>query len=359
MKTALFCFFIGFSCFSTYGVNVTFVSPSATDDPFWEQYKGIMQSAARDLEIELTIINSQHLDRFGHLDALTKALNAKPKPDYIVTLFRKNTIEKWLSLTQQANVKFVATNADIPPHLASKIGPPRSLFKNWIAHIRPDDFHAGELLTHELIKATQNQQKKHLVVALTGSHESIASSLRIEGMKSVLATTSNWELQQILYTNWSYQDAYDKTQALLTRYPNTDVFWSASDRIALSAHNASLKQGKQIITGGIDWSSEGFEAFSANISVTSIGGHFIEGGIALSLIRDHADGEDFADRIGVNPKMQMAPLNKDNFAYFNELVTQHQWQKLDFSLLSKSMSQDKHIWSNNYVEIIKQISKPQ
>lgn len=321
-----------------------------------------MKSAAQDLDINLKTVHSLANDRFSHLKAVETALATDDTPDYLVTLFGRNNSEKILKLTKEKGVKFFATNSDIPDNLRQYIGHPRQIYKNWIGHIRPDDFHTGNVLAQNLFstfKAQHSETQQIEMVGISGMRDSAAAFLRNEGLKALAIESEEVTLKQVIYTDWQYQTAFDMVPKLLQRYPKLNAIWCANDELATAVVDSLIKQNahKYILVGGIDWSHRGIHGVVQKEFTTSIGGHFIEGGIILALLRDHFDDQDFAPHIGTEASFKMDALTPENIQLIGEIVMKNQWHLMDFRKLSQSYTGHREYWSNNYVSIIQNITQ--
>lgn len=344
-------------------LKVTFVSPDPEVEGFWMLYKDIMLAAADDLNIELEVLHARG-NRFDHYDRIQQVLSREQKPDYLVSLLLRNTTEKMLQAIELSGVKFFATNSDIPDEIRQYTGYPREKFNMWIGHARPDDYKAGKVLAETLIQQASRLEfaatSKINFLAITGARDSDAAFLRNAGLKKAIKATPGVVLQQLLFTDWQYQTAYDYFERLMLRYPQTQVFWCANDEIATAVIDARKAMGGDmpLFIGGIDWSHRGIGRYRAGEMDTSVGGHFIEGGLILALIRDHFDGHDFADELGVLLSFEMGVLNETNIELIESIVIQNDWHKLDFGLLSKSMQGHRNHWHSSYLQLINNIYRP-
>jgi ABC-type xylose transport system substrate-binding protein len=342
-------------------LQVAFISPDPEVEGFWMLYKNVMLSAAKDLNIELEVVHSPNVNRFDHYDRVESVFSREDKPDYLVTLFLRNTSHKMLQAIEKSGIRFFATNSDIPDNVRQFIGRPRQIFKSWIGHARPDDYQAGELLAKTLL--SQHRQASGSdpvnIIAVTGARDSDVTFMRNAGLKSAVEGESGVVLQQLLFTDWQYQTAYDYVNQLLSRYPQTQVIWCANDEIATAFIDAQKARGlsRTLLVGGIDWSYRGIGRFREGEMATSVGGHFIEGGLILALLRDHFDGVDFNDAPGTELMFHMNALNDDNIDFIESIVMKNNWQQLDFSLLSKSLQGHREPWHNNYLQLMKNIRR--
>lgn len=352
-------FLLSNPCFAENIARVTFVSPNPPAKGFWQTYEKVMQHAATQLDIELTIVHAAAIDRFSFNEALTEAISAQPTPDYLVTLFRHNTTRKLFSLLAGTNIKLFASNADIPNNAKSKFQGPRIVQDNWIGHMYPDDFAAGVILARAL--ARQVKQKQSLeninIAAISGSRDSPVSFSRAQGLKDFAVKSGLLKITRLMYSDWHYATAVNLTQHILTRFPEVKTFWCASDEIARAAITQIKNQGNihDYNIASIDWSENGIEAFKKGELITTLGGHFMEGGMILALLHDYHQGIDFKDVLGLTMTMEMDELSQRNIDMVEHIVMRDGEASLDFTKLSAAKSGEQRFWSSNYVNTINAI----
>ncbi len=337
-------------------IRVTFVSPNPPGTGYWQHYDKAMLAAARDLNIDLTIIHSKGLDRFAYMDALEK-VNVE-ETDYVVALLKINVADKLLEKFEGTKVKVITGNLEVPDQHSEAIGLPRQKYKNWIGHVVPDDYHAGRLLAEKLLDGVQRKAGSPAgIIAISGSRDSSVSYLRNRGLTDYIAGKGQFRLEQVLYTDWQYDTVRDKVPLLLKRYPDARVIWCASDEIAQAVLDEiqEIGRAKEYRVGSIDWSQRGLNLYGSHNYVTSIGGHFLEGGIILSLIRDHYDGKDFVNSLGVKVLMRMGGLDESNVPKIKDLIENNNWHKLQFQLISKSFAGDNSVLRSDYQTVLEKI----
>lgn len=341
--------------------RVAFVSPNPKSDDFWQQYAIVMQSAARQLGIELSIYYASSLDRFSYVDAVEKAIKSKQKPNYLVAMFRYNTSQRMLELTADAGVKLFSTNSDLPTTLKKSISGPRSDSSHWIGQMFPDDSQGGYTLAQQINQETHSDKQQPIeLVAIAGSHDSPVSFARIRGLERYIADNPAVRLKQILYSDWRYETAFDMVPQILARYPGVNAFWSASDVIA-SAIDESLQQSavnQSYVIGGFDWNPTAFKERVSNNNRLSVGGHFIEGGMILALINDYHHGYDFADQLGKRLVFKLSSLNAADRAMVKRLVLGNEWHRLEFNRLSKQQGGSWDLIDEEYINTMRNIYMP-
>lgn len=335
-------------------LRVTFLSPNPPSVGFWMHYEKTMHAAAKKLNIKLTVLHAQSLDRFAYLNSLeTVKLD---EVDYVVALMRYNVAQKLVKKFEGSPVKLFTSNVDVPEKDKKEIGLPRQRYKNWIGHTMPDDFHAGYLLAKQLIQ-TANMDEMSSVAAISGSRDSSVSFLRNLGLHDYIDNQMSIKLERLVHTDWRYETALQKGRMLFNRYNDAKVIWCASDEIARAVLDSlSGYDGiSDYRVGGIDWSAISIKSWGQPGYVTSVGGHFLEGGIVLALIRDFHDGHDFAEQLGTQMRLRMASLNQQNLPLIRDLIINENWHKLDFSKVSHSLGGNRQVLAQDYEAVLKAV----
>ncbi len=67
---------------------------------------------------------------------------------------------------------------------------------------------------------------------------------RVKGFKSVMDKVTGVKVLDMQPANWSQDEAFKKTQALLLKYPQVDAIWAADDDMAVGAEKAIAESGR-------------------------------------------------------------------------------------------------------------------
>lgn len=318
--------------------RVAFLAPNPPDNPFWGVLYRIMEKAARDLGIELTIHysrgNTFSFNRDG--EAL---LTADPKPDYFVTGYWNGVTHKHLELAERRGIKTVVINTEISREERRHCGVPRGRFSRWIAHLRPDDRAGGEDLARTLLEAARTAGVEvERAWLLGGSHDSDVSNQRERGARAALAA-AGLDPGETLYAMWLEDVAEKAVHKALAAGPPPQIVWTASDTMALGAARALAAAGltvnRDVFVGGVDWSRIGIEAVEQGRLTASYGGHFMEGAWALVLIHDYHHGRDFAEVIGTDIRTRLQAVTQANAAAYRRALDEKAWERIDFAQLSR------------------------
>jgi hypothetical protein len=106
-----------------------------------------------------------------------------------------------------------------------------------------------------------------------------------------------------------------------------------------------------ILTGGIDWETEGLTDIKTNKMTTSLGGHFMQGGLALVLLYDYHHGKDFVSELGTRIDMRLSALTHANIQVYHNILEDGKWDRIDFKNLSKCYNSKRSKYNFDLKEI--------
>ncbi len=322
-------------------IKVAFLNPDTKGNPFWDLVTSFMQASALDLGMDLTVVYSQRGDRFEHLKLAKSILNHKDKPDYFISIIKVGSSDKVIGLAEKNKVNYFSINTHVLAESNSLIKNPREMSRYWLGQMIPNDVQAGQRLASMLIEKARSKNlidKQIHIIGLGGARDSSATFDRISGLKKALLNEPTAALYQVVNTDWSQENAKLKVSGLLKRYKDVNLIWCASDTIGLGAIDAlnelGMPAGKKVLVGGIDWSSDGLNAIASRDLTTSLGGHFMEGGLALVLLYDHYHQKDFVEELGVTIKTDFHPISFKDKALIKK-INHRDWKTINFKKLSK------------------------
>lgn len=317
---------------------------SGSNSRFWPVVENIMQATAQDLGIDLDIhaFNNDPV----YLITLVKEVLSDPKtrPDCIIIHNYKKRGERVLQLAEEFEVPLFLFNAGFGTD--SDVGKPRSKYPHWIGQMLPDDEYGGYILAKELIqRAKRMDQDSSLplqMVALEGNRTSEASVRRVAGLKRALTEHSEITVNQYYHSKWKVALAKEAFYSTQHRYPNTTIFWTASESMAIgvieAARQMKLLPGKDFITGGFDLLPENKQFLETDEMAVSVGGHYFEGAWALVLIHDYLNGVDFIDQGKASFTSKMIPQTSADFTKLVDIFTvldKSNLEKINFKQFSR------------------------
>lgn len=338
-------FLVFHSTFSVAAEKVIWLN-SGAQSRFWPIVEQIMVAAASDLDIELTVFDFKN-DPVYMLTSLREILaDPENRPDCILTHNYKKKGEDVLKLVTEFNVPIFIFNAGFSEQ--KHVGLPREKYPLWIGQMLPDDEDGGYTLAKALIEKGKelraDQDSLVEMVAIEGNRSSDASIRRVAGLERALKEHPEVVNNQFFHAKWKKNRAMDAYRTAIKRYPNTTVFWTASEDMAIGVIEAAKEQGatpgKDFITGGFDLLPVNREYLQFGDMAFSSGGHYFDGAWALILIQDYLNGIDFAEESDGTYTFytKMITLKKKDFEAYNDIfavLSGSQLNKLDFRSLSK------------------------
>jgi ABC-type sugar transport system substrate-binding protein len=318
-------------------LRVGFLAGGSQSSEFWGEMGRFAAAVAEDLNIDLRIAYTAEgtLEKDGQ--ALLDQLNERA---YFVTAYVDPISGRLLETADRRGIRTVLINTDILAADRERIGKPREKLHHWIGHMQPDDVQAGFEVADMLLGNFDRAAEINLI-AINGNDNLASDADRRAGLEQRLAQSPGVTLYETREGRWSEATARAVTIDLLRKYPDTHAIWTASDSMALGAIEAVRELGKQpgkdVVVAGVDWTSRGLDAAAAGEMRGSVGGHYMEAGLALLLIYDYHHGRDFASDLGVSFRTSMtAILHDDIERRFRKLGRTPDWSRIDFKPLTKT-----------------------
>lgn len=299
------------------------------------------QAAADNLGIDLNIIYTPK-NTFQTPDSL-QAIVSK-KPDYIIFTYRPHT-RHLLSLAEKHRV-FTLTQS--PPNDINQraIGLPRERYSYWLGSLASDDTGAAQRLTEKLyreaLRSDSHNSESLSLMAFNGAQSTTSAIHRREGLQQA-AYDNNIAINHIFEFSWSPDIATKSLNLALNRYPDTKIFWSASDLISLSVIQKMKRLGLQpntdFYTAGFDWTQAGLDSIERGEMLASAGGQHLNPAWMLVLIYDHYHNNDFLN-YGTHYSIEMPIIDQSNIQIMRPYLDKQKWKTIDFKSHTKTHSKN-------------------
>ncbi len=346
-------------------INVTFLVPAEKNNPFWVLVENNMKTAAIQFGIHLNIIHIKgyaNINRFYHYELSQKILEDSSDTDYFITALHAGKTEALLKHIEKRQVKFISLINDVLPKQLSKVGKPREKYQHWIGQVVSDDKHAGLFLAQSLMnKARERSAIGSAAVAISGIRENTAVDMRSLGLHEAFSSSNDFALKQQVYSEWKFDLVIKQTQGLVKRHKGLGIIWCANDdliagNVIKTLKTLGKKPNQDILVGGMDWSKKGISLFKSGELTSTIGGHFLDGGIAMALIYDYHNGHDFYDQYQGSVKQKMIDID-GHVKQVEMLVNDNKWGLLDFTVYSRAMNPQQVEWDYSYNKVLKTLTK--
>jgi ABC-type sugar transport system substrate-binding protein len=315
---------------------LAFGSPAA----FWDVYIPVAREAARQLDIDLEVLDAKgdHLK----LVQFAQAVAARPqKPDYVLIDNQKGTGGRQLEPLAAARVPTLLVLNVFDSEETERYGRPREQIPTFLGSLEPDNEDAGHALALRLADAGRAAGFKPpmRLLAISGAKSTISVVERNDGLDRALDERPDLVLAQVAHSNWLREKAHRQLTGLLRRWPDTKLIWAANDPMALGAMDALAERGqapgRDVMVTGLNWSTEALRLVQKGDLVASAGGHFLTGAWALVLLRDHRDGRDFASE-DLAIRFPMGLIDRANVDTYLAAFGEQRWERIDFTRFSKT-----------------------
>jgi ABC-type sugar transport system substrate-binding protein len=347
-----FSFFISLCSAQEKPLHVVFFNPGAVVDiGVWHLTSNFMQAAANDLGLNLEIIYSDR-DHIKMLEQVNDVAKRVIPPDYIILVNEKLTGEKMLLTLQGTQSKILLIHNDLTQEQRLNIGSERSKITNWIGTVTTDDYLAGYLQIQQLYQHSIVTPK---IVAITGNEATPVSEIRAQGLRDYIKDAKHGTLYQVIHGEWAYEHGKNIAHQLLQRYEDTNMIWAANDSMALGAYDTVkiLNKENEVIVGGLGGFPDALDSIISGGLTLTIAGHPMIGAWALVLLYDYHHGDDFADEIGVNIKVNHLTVidNPTKAKQYRRIIIENP-DLIDFKSFTKKMNTDVELYDFSYANVI-------
>ncbi|RON19256.1 ABC transporter substrate-binding protein [Pseudomonas frederiksbergensis] len=293
--------------------SVLFLNPGTTQEVFWVSYSQFMQTAAKDLGMDLHI---QYSERNAEttLKQAREALQGPNRPDYLVFVNELYVAPEILRLAQGSGVKLFLVNNGLTADQMRLLGAQPDKYPDWLGSLVPNNEEGGYLMLKELIRLHRPVAPGQVIdlVAFSGLKITPAAQQREKGMMRALAEHPEVRLRQLVYGGWTRERAYEQARLLFKRYPQTSLVWSANDEMAFGAMQAYAETGgqpgKDALFSAVNNSPTALQALLEGRLSVLLGGHFTLGGWALVQLHDYDLGVDVSQYGGRDRQIPLLQL---------------------------------------------------
>jgi len=264
------------------------------DTPFWSRVALFAKSAALDLDIKLTVFDAD-ANRILMLQQFKEAQRVKHEFDALIFPNFLKTAPIALAGCKLAKIPCILYNSDLSDDDKSELGFPGERNKYWIAQLIPDDEGSAYAIAEKLFeKAHEVVDNPISMVAVNGFNADAPAIKRELGLRKALDKDLSITLRQVFYTDWSEDDAYRRTKGFLTRYPKTEVIWSANYRttngILRALYGTNRLPGRDVLINSYDIDPVSLDNISNGTVAVAAGGHYVEGAWAVVMGFDYLKG---------------------------------------------------------------------
>ncbi len=332
--------------------TILLLKPHGDDLPFWQMTENFARTVTNDLNIKLisshlpSTLEDQSLERRS-LSAYFK--HEGKKVDAIISSLPIYQLDVFLSSFNESGIPFITINNPLLKDKLNELGKPREKLKHWLAHISPDEVEASLRLSAILLSRVCKDEQANLI-SMSGYLDTGITQKRLSGLHNSRGYGRGFKQVEHIETNWSSLDAKDKLSKLLSKPSAKDfnILWTASGDIAQGAL-ASLKKyhyrpSRDVFVGSIDWDSNIVSLIEEGTLEVSLGGHFVEAGVAVLLLNDYLHGKEFVNDTGSIIKTKLETMSYANVRKLKPKLSTKQWQSLDFKKQTKHFNADLRVY---------------
>ncbi|MDN5001733.1 ABC transporter substrate-binding protein [Bradyrhizobium sp. GCM10027634] len=323
-------------------LNIVFVSPGKTGEVYWDMVAQTMQAAGRKLNANVEVLTSER--NYRTMQELGLGVVARPdKPDFLILSNEESAAVPILEAAEAAGIKTLLLSNTLIGADAVRFGPPRQTLKNWLGDITTDLTTAGARMANALIGAARNEKwqspdgKIHLL-GIGGDEITPASIARNAGLQLAVAAAPDVVVDRMLFANWTQSEAEQVAANYLGWAQRKGIrpagIWAGNDPMALGAlravEAAGITPGENIQVVGLNWSEDALREIKAGRLLLTDGGHFLLGGWSVVLLRDYADGCDFASA-SPHVEVKTSAITRDNLDSVAGLIKARAFDRIDFA----------------------------
>ena len=323
-------------------LDIVFVNPGKTGEVYWDMVAQTMQAAGRKLDARVEVLTSER--NYRTMQELGFGVLARhDKPDFLILSNEESAAVPIMEAAEAAGVKTLLLSNTVIGEDAARLGPPRQKLKTWLGDITTDLQTAGARMANALIRTARDEKwqspdgKIHLL-GIGGDEITPASIARNAGLKLAVDAAPDVVVDRLLFANWTQSEAENVTSNYLSWASRKQIrpagIWAGNDPMALGAMRAviaaGLVPGRDIQLVGLNWSEEALREIRAGRLLLTDGGHFLLGGWSIVLLRDYADGCDFA---AVSPRIEVktSAITRQNLGSVGDLIKTRAFDRIDFA----------------------------
>jgi ABC-type sugar transport system substrate-binding protein len=323
-------------------LNIVFVNPGKTGETYWDMVAQTMQAAGRKLDAHVEVLTSER--NYRTMQELGLGVVARPdKPDFLILSNEESAAVPILEAAEAAGVNTLLLSNSLIGGDAARLGPPRQKLKTWLGDITTDLQTAGARMANALISAAraekwQSPDGKIHILGIGGDETTPTSIARNSGLQLAVAAAPDVVVDRMLFANWTQSEAEQVTANYLDWASRKEIrpagIWAGNDPMALGALRAAiaagLMPGRNIQVVGLNWSEDALREIKTGRLLLTDGGHFLLGGWSIVLLRDYADGCDFA-AVSSHVEARTSAITRDNLASVGELIKTRAFDRIDFA----------------------------
>ncbi|WP_428375264.1 ABC transporter substrate-binding protein [Lichenicoccus sp.] len=281
------------------------------DSQFWNRDVTFLQTGAAQLGVHLIVLNADN--KPDQMIQSAQDLVAR-KVDGIISVGYWSTAPATIRFAKRANIPVIIV--DTYPAFSPQTGE----HTNYIAFVGPSDLDSGYHFGKALLSALKpSPDGKKVIGVVNGTAGTSVAIDRRKGLQKAIEEDGNVRIVGEVDGNFVRDQAQTAFESLYQGHPEMTGVWSGNDPMAMGVI-AALKSkgkvpGKDVIVSSMDLNPENVEEVKAGEQLYDIGGHWVQGGIALEIMYNYLHGFKLpADQATI--KLKLLPMTKADVPRF-------------------------------------------
>ena len=318
-------------------MRVAFLAPTRQGYTFfYEVTADLMRVAARQLEIELEIVEGT----LEHDTIVKRGLEIAARatrPDYVILANAMGVASELLPAFAEARIRTLLVVEGLGRGDQLAIG--RAGCATYLGEIVPNDLEAGRLLADTLVTEARRRglarADGNVHVGIVAARQTLVDSQRFRGWQTFKDGKPDVVQSGFQYGGWEENGGRAAIKMLLTTAPKTGVLWCFNDALAMRAVGAAtemgVKPGEDVLIGGIDLLQSALAGIVEGTIHVSVGGHIVDGVRALLLLHDHHEKGDLTVTTRTT-RMEAVKVNEAE--RYLQFMKKQAWRDVDFTRFS-------------------------
>jgi ABC-type sugar transport system substrate-binding protein len=256
------------------------------DSQFWNRDIAFLQTGATQLGVHLIVLNADNKP-----DQMTQAAQdlVARKVDGIISVGYWSTAPATIRFAKRANIPVIIV--DTYPSFSPQSGE----HTNYLAFVGPSDFDSGHRMGQALLAAVKpGPDGKKIIGVVNGTAGTSVAIDRRKGFQKAVDEDGNVKIVGEVDGNFVRDQSQTAFESLYQGHPDIKGVWCGNDPTAMGVISALKSKGKapgkDVFVVGMDLNPENVAEVKDGGQVFDIGGHWVQGGIALEIMYNYLHG---------------------------------------------------------------------
>jgi ABC-type sugar transport system substrate-binding protein len=275
------------------------------DAQFWNKDISFLKTGAAQLGVNLIVLNADNKP-----DQMIQSIQdlVARKVDGIISVGYWSTGAPTILFAKRKGIPVILTDS------YPKFSPQTGKYTNYIAFVGPSDFDAGYRMGKALLAEVKpGADGKKVIGIVNGTAGTSVAIDRRKGLAQAITEDGNVKIAGEVDGNFVRDQSQSAFEALYEGHPEITGVWAGNDAEAMGVI-AALKSkgkvpGKDVVISAMDLNPENVDEVKSGEQLYDIGGHWVQGGIALVVMYDYLHGHKIAAD-DATIKLKLLPMTK-------------------------------------------------